>query len=194
MDAPEPIPTGPLLVGFGDSLTAGRGLAPEDSYPSVLERLLHDRGFDVRVINEGVSGDTTSSALARLDLAASRKPDWVVLALGANDGLRGLSVDAMEANLREMVVRFRAAGAAVVLVGMKLPPNYGPEYVQQFESVYPRLAEELDLPLIAFLLEGVAAERGLNQSDGIHPNAAGARVVARTVADFLEPLLRAETR
>ena len=183
----------PLLVAFGDSLTAGYGLAPEESYPSVLARLLVERGFEVRVANEGVSGDTTASALARFEAVRSRNPKWVVLALGANDGLRGLSLEAMEQNLRTIAQGFRDGGAQVVVAGMKLPPNYGPEYVGDFEAIYPRLAEDLGLPLIPFLLDGVAAEQGLNQSDGIHPTAEGAAVVAGLVADAVEPLLRADS-
>lgn len=189
VERPAPPPDAPLLVAFGDSLTAGYGLEPGEAYPAVLERLLAERGAPHRVVNEGVSGDTTASALARLEAVVARDPDWVIVALGANDGLRGLSLDSMEENLRTIVARFHESDAQVVLAGMKLPPNYGPEYTADFEAIYPRLADELDVPLLPFLLDGVAAETSLNQSDGIHPTAEGAAAVAEHVADFLLPLL-----
>ncbi len=179
----------PILVTFGDSLTAGYGLAPEESYPSVLQNLLAERGTPYRVINEGVSGDTTATALARVDVAATHEAVLAIVAIGANDGLRGLPVEEMEANLREIVRRFQVAGRRVALAGIRIPPNMGPEYVGQFEAVYPRVAEDMDIPLLPFLLEGVAADPDLNQDDGIHPNGAGARIVAHSVASFVEPLL-----
>lgn len=182
-------PDAPVLVAFGDSLTAGHGIGVEASYPTVLEAELAARGSEMLIVNEGVSGDTTSSALARIDVAVSHAPAWALVALGANDGLRGLPVTETEANLRRIVERFREAGAQVALAGMKLPPNYGPEYVKGFEAIYPRIAEELSVPLMPFLLEEVAAEPSLNLDDGIHPNEEGARIVARNVADFLVPLL-----
>ena len=178
----------PVLVAFGDSLTSGHRVPPGETYPALLQREFDRRGIALRVVNEGVSGDTTAKALSRLDAAIAHDPAWVVLALGANDGLRGLPLDAMEANLRDMIRRLLDSGARVVLAGMKLPRNYGPEYVGRFDAVYPRLAEELDLPLIPFLLEDVAMVRELNNDDGIHPNAKGNEVVARQVADFLEGL------
>jgi acyl-CoA thioesterase-1 len=202
--APEPAPPGPeafraeepaapvdgpVIVAFGDSLTAGYGVPEGESYPDFLQQELLARGYRYRVINEGVSGDTTAVALQRIDFALDENPKIVVLALGGNDGLRGLPADAMEANLREMVALFRASGAQVVLAGMTLPPNFGTEYIGQFAAVFPRVARETGAKLIPFLLEGVAAVPGLNQEDGIHPTAAGNRVVAKTVADFLEPML-----
>lgn len=188
--APE-VPTGaPVIVVFGDSLTAGLGLAPQDSYPTLLQTLLLDEGFAYRVINEGVSGDTSATALARVDTAASEHADLVLVAIGANDGLRGLPVDEMEKNLREIVRRFEAAGSQVALAGMRIPPNMGPEYVQDFEAVFPRVAQDMDIPLLPFLLEGIAADPDLNQDDGVHPNEEGARMVAKLVADFVKPLLR----
>lgn len=180
----------PVLIAFGDSLTAGHGVAPGESYPAFLQREFDRRGIAFRVVNEGVSGDTTAKALSRLQSALGHEPAWVVLALGANDGMRGLPVDAMERNLREMIERFQEGGARVILAGMKLPRNYGPEFVSQFDDVYPRLAKELDLPLIPFLLENVAMVRELNNSDGIHPNANGNRIVARQVADVFEKAAR----
>lgn len=180
----------PVVVAFGDSLTAGVRVSREDTYPGFLQRELDRRGLAFRVVNEGVSGDTTARALARVDVALAHAPAWVILGIGANDGLRGLPIDAMEANLETMIQRFKDSGARVLLAGMMLPRNYGPEYVRDFEAVYPRLAREFDLPLIPFLLENVAMVRELNQADGIHPNAKGNRVVARQVANAFEALVR----
>ena len=179
-----------IIVAFGDSLTAGLGLAPDDSYPSLLQNLLLNEGFPYRVINEGVSGDTSATALARVDTIASERAELALVAIGANDGLRGLPVDEMEKNLREIVRRFQASGSRVALAGMRIPPNMGAEYVQDFEAVFPRVAQDMDVPLLPFLLEGVAAYPDLNQDDGIHPNEEGARMVAKLVADFVKPLLQ----
>lgn len=179
----------PVLVAFGDSLTAGQGVGPGESYPDLLQRELDRRGLAYRVVNEGVSGDTTARALARVGAALAHGPEWAVVALGANDGLRGLPIDAMEANLAEIVRSFEADGTRVLLAGMMLPRNYGPEYVGDFEAVYPRLAERAGLPLIPFLLQDVAMVRELNNADGIHPNADGNRIVARHVADAFEALV-----
>ena len=189
-EPPEPPADAPLIVAFGDSLTEGYGLRRDESYPAVLERELRRRGLEFRVVNEGVSGDTTATALVRVDSAAARRPAYVVVSLGGNDGLRGLGPDQMEANLRRIIERFQSVGAKVVLAGMRMPPNFGPDYTQAFENVYPRLAKETGAELLPFLLEGVAGDRRLNQDDGIHPTAEGAAIIARTVADFLEPILR----
>lgn len=191
--APDLPPGAPVIVCFGDSLTAGYGAPGGQSYPDFLQQELVDRGYEYRVVNEGVSGDTTAVALQRIDFALADDPQIVVLALGGNDGLRGLPADAMEANLLEMVERFQAAGAEVVLAGMTLPPNFGPEYIRGFEAAFPNVAKQTGAKLIPFLLEGVAAERELNQEDGIHPTAEGNRIVAKTVADFLESLLGRES-
>ncbi len=190
-DAPEQDPR-PVLVAFGDSLTAGQRVSPSETYPAFLQAEFDDRGLEFRVANEGVSGDTTARALSRVESALRHSPEWVILAIGANDGLRGLPLDAMEANLERLVSRFRDGGAEVVLAGMMLPRNYGPEYVRDFEAVYPRVAAKLDLPLIPFLLENVAMVRSLNQSDGIHPNEKGNEIIARQVADILEGIVRHE--
>ncbi len=179
----------PVVVAFGDSLTAGHRVAADETYPAYLQSELDRRGIAFRVVNEGISGDTTARALSRVDAALAHDPEWVVLALGANDGLRGLPLDAMERNLREMTQRFREDGTQVLLAGMMLPRNYGPDYVQQFEAVYPRLAEDLGVPLLPFLLENVAMVRELNNRDGIHPNAGGNEIVARQVADIFEELV-----
>ena len=187
--APGVPDTRPVVVAFGDSLTAGQRVGRSETYPAFLQREFDKRGMSFRVINEGISGDTTAVALSRIDVAIAHQPKWVILALGANDGLRGLPLDAMERNLREIIGLFGQAGARVVLAGMKLPRNYGPDYVRDFDGVYPRLAEELDLPLIPFLLENVAMVPELNNADGIHPNAKGNEIIARQVATAFEDFL-----
>ena len=179
----------PLVVFLGDSLTAGFGLGEEEAYPALASAALAAEGRPVRVVNAGVSGDTSAGGLARLDWVLRLAPDVVVVELGPNDGLRGLSLAATEANLREIVERSRAAGARVLLAGMLIPPNYGPDYAGRFAAIYPRLAAELDVPLVPFLLEGVGGEPDLNLADGIHPNAAGHRRLAENVLPHLRPLV-----
>jgi acyl-CoA thioesterase-1 len=179
----------PLVVFLGDSLTAGYGLGEDQAYPALVQGALEERNIRIRIVNAGVSGDTTAGGVSRLDWLLRQEPDVVVVGLGANDGLRGLPLEMSERNLREIVTRSLGAGAGVLLVGMKLPPNYGPEYTSGFEAIYPKLAEELDVPLMPFLLEGVAADPNLNLPDGIHPNAQGQRRIARNVLLHLEPLL-----
>jgi acyl-CoA thioesterase-1 len=187
---PEPeSPGGPLVVFLGDSLTAGLGVSQEEAFPALVGRRLADRGLPVRVVNGGISGDTSAGGLERLDWYLDRRPDLVVVELGANDGLRGQPLAATEASLRAIVERSLAAGARVVLAGMKLPPNYGPEYARGFETLYRELARDYPVVFLPFLLEGVAAEPELNQPDGIHPNARGHQVVARTVAETLAPVV-----
>lgn len=183
---PPPADQRPVIVAFGDSLTAGYGVPPGSGYPGFLQRELDRRGLPYRVVNEGVSGETTAQGLARCEAALARKPRWAVVCFGANDGLRGLSTEKMEANLREIVRRFLAAGVNVLLAGMRLPPNYGSEYVGMFEAVFPKVAEDSGVPFLPFLLEGVAGDPALNQADGIHPNIEGNRRVAARVADFFE--------
>lgn len=180
----------PLVVFLGDSLTAGYGLAEEQAFPSLVENALADRGLPIRIVNAGVSGDTTAGGVSRLDWLLRQAPDVVVVELGANDGLRGLPLEMSERNLREIVTRSLDAGAQVLLVGMKIPPNYGPVYTSGFEKIFPKLADELDVPLMPFLLEGVAADPKLNLPDGIHPNAEGQRRVAANFVPYLEPLVR----
>ncbi|HSM15254.1 MAG TPA: arylesterase [Thermoanaerobaculia bacterium] len=182
------------MVFLGDSLTAGLGLAEEEAYPALVGAELERRGLPVRVVNAGISGDTSAGGLERLDWQLAQDPDVVVVELGANDGLRGQPLESIEANLRAIVERSRAAGAEVVLAGMKIPPNYGPDYAAGFEAIYPRLAGELGARLIPFLLEGVAADPALNLPDGLHPNVEGHKLVARAVADALEPVLAGLSR
>ncbi|MFQ5351169.1 MAG: arylesterase, partial [Thermoanaerobaculia bacterium] len=143
----------------------------------------------IRVVNAGISGDTTAGGLARLDWVLRQQPDLLVVGLGANDGLRGLALAETEANLRAILAAGRRSGARVLLLGMKLPPNYGPDYTGGFEEIFPRLAGELELPLVPFLLTGVAGQPELNQADGIHPTAEGHRVMTENVVPLLRSML-----
>lgn len=181
----------PRVVFLGNSLTAGYGLAEEQAFPAVVGRLLEVSDEPIEVVNAGVSGDTTAGGLARLDWILRQRPDVVVVELGPNDGLRGLPLEMTEANLRAIVERSRAAGARVLLVGMQIPPNYGPDFAGAFRDLYPRLARELDVPLVPFLLDGVGGEPGLNLPDGLHPNAEGQRRAAENVLPHLRELLGA---
>jgi acyl-CoA thioesterase-1 len=180
-----------VVVCLGDSLTEGYGLEPEQAYPHLLERKLRESGRDVRVVNAGISGSTSASAVARLRWQLKSEPDVVVIALGGNDGLRGVDVEATEANLSEAIALAKANGVRVLLAGMKLPPNYGPEYTAAFEALFPSLAQKHGVALLPFLLEGVAAKPELNLPDGIHPNARGAKIVTQNVYEALRRLLDA---
>jgi acyl-CoA thioesterase-1 len=179
-----------VVVAFGDSLTAGFGVAAEEAWPARLQARLLREGYPYRVVNAGVSGDTTAGGLRRVDWVLKTRPEVAIVALGANDGLRGLSLPAMRDNLRGIVGRFQAAGVRVLLAGMRLPPNYGDEYTRGFVEVFGAVAREARVPLMPFLLDGVAADPRLNQADGIHPNAEGHRALAERVWPFLLPLLR----
>ena len=186
-----PVETPPVVVFLGDSLTAGFGLAAEEAFPALVAAALAARGTPIRAINAGVSGDTTAGGLRRLDWALKNRPQVVVVALGANDGLRGQPLRSIEDNLRAIVERAQATGAKVLLGGMLMPPNYGGEYASGFAAIYPRLAKQLGVPLVPFLLEGVAGHPELNQPDGIHPTAEGQRIVARNVEPYLADLVAA---
>ena len=179
----------PVIVALGDSLTAGLGVAPDEAYPARLEQRLRREGYAYRVINAGVSGDTTAGGLRRIDWVLRSEPDIVIVALGANDGLRGQSPQATRANLEAIVARLQAARARVLLVGMRMPPNYGAEYTTQFEAVFPAVARSTKVALMPFLLDGVAADPRLNQPDGIHPTAGGYQVIADRLWPYLRPLL-----
>lgn len=179
----------PRIVAFGDSLTAGLGVAPEDSYPSHLQRRLDAAGYRYRVINAGVSGETTAGGLRRVSWILNSRPSLVILELGGNDGLRGLNVDETQSNLEQIIKRLLAEKVPIVLAGMKLPPNYGADYTARFEAIYPKLATTYGLTLIPFFLEGVATDATLNQADGIHPTGEGYRLVAEHVFQAIEPLL-----
>ncbi len=187
---PAPPPDeGPLVVFLGDSLTAGFGLSEDEAFPAVVGRLLREEGAPIRVVNAGVSGDTTAGGLRRIGWVLRQEPAVVVVGLGANDALRGQSLQETEANLRRIVASARSAGAAVLLLGMRIPPNYGPDYAKGFRDLYPRIAEDLDVPLVPFLLDGVGGVPALNLPDGIHPNAEGHRKIAGNVAAALRPLV-----
>lgn len=175
----------PVIACFGDSLTAGFGLDPGQSYPDLLQKDLDRRGLHYRVVNLGVSGETSQDGMARLPRVLALKPAIVVLEFGANDGLRGLPVAHTEANLAKMIEAFKGAGTWVVLAGITLPPNYGVQYIQRFDAMYRDLAARYKVTLIPFLLAGVAGDPRLMQRDGIHPNAAGTRIVAQTVMNAL---------
>ncbi|HWR49984.1 MAG TPA: arylesterase [Bryobacteraceae bacterium] len=187
--APKPADTRPVIAAFGDSLTAGFGADPGKSYPDYLQQLLDRAGYAYRVVNLGISGDTTSGGVARIDSVIAVNPEIVILELGANDGLRGLPPSATRANLDEMITALKKAGADVVLAGMTLPRNYGSQYIRDFESVFTDLARKHSVALVPFLLAGVADRRELMQGDGLHPTAEGNRRVAANVMKTLEPLL-----
>jgi acyl-CoA thioesterase-1 len=155
----------------------------------MLQRKLDDRGYKYHVVNAGIGGDTTGGGLERVQRAIDMHPKIVILELGGNDGLRGVPVDSMQANLEELIVRFQEGGAKVILAGMTLPRNFGPDYIGEFEKVYVTLAEKHKIALIPFLLEGAAGHADRMLEDGIHPNESGYRVVTETVLKYLEPLL-----
>lgn len=184
-----------VLVAFGDSLTAGLGVQPEHSFPVRLEAALEDKGHDVRVVNAGVSGDTTAAALARLDWAIPDEADAVIVELGANDALRGLDPAEARKNLDAILTRLKEKGLPVLLAGMPAPRNMGSEYAEAFDPIYADLAGKHDVGLYPFFLEGVAGEPRLNQSDGLHPNAEGVETIVANILPAVEALLeRAEAR
>ncbi len=177
------------ILAIGDSLTAGFGLAAADSFPVQLERSLQARGVPAKVLNAGVSGDTTAGGLARLDWALGDRPDLVILALGANDSLRGVDPVVTRANLAAILKKLRKRGLPVLLVGTYAPPNLGSTYERVFNRIYPELADEYEVPLYPFFLEGVATDPSLNQADGIHPNAAGVAVIVERITPYVIRLI-----
>jgi acyl-CoA thioesterase-1 len=181
----------PRIVILGDSLTAGLGLDRPQSFPSLLQARLDREGYSYQVVNAGVSGDTSAGGLRRLDWALEGNVRVLVVELGANDGLRGLPVAGMKKNLAEIITRAQARGITVILAGMEAPPNYGQQYTDEFRQAFRDLAAEHKVPLVPFLLEGVAGLRDMNQGDGIHPNPEGARIVENTIWRTLEPVLEA---
>jgi len=180
----------PVILAFGDSLTAGYNVPPGSGYPERLQRKLDALGYKYRVVSMGISGDTTSGGRARLKAAIEEKPSIVILELGANDGLRGLPISRMQANLDEMIAAFQKAGARVIVAGMTLPRNYGDNYVRSFEDVFRDLAKKYNTPLIPFFLEGVAGNPKYTLNDFLHPNADGYVLVTDIVLKKLEPLLK----
>ena len=183
----------PRIVFLGDSLTAGYGLAKDESVPSLIAAHLRAQGYAYEVVNAGVSGDTSAGGLSRLDWSLDGDVRVLVIELGANDGLRGLPVDNMKKNLTEVITRAQARGIKVVLTGMEAPPNFGAAYTSEFRRVFPELAREHDVTFVPFYLEGVAGNPALNIADGMHPNAEGSRIIERTIWKTLEPLLEKTT-
>jgi acyl-CoA thioesterase-1 len=181
----------PRVVFLGDSLTAGLGLDADQTFPAVLEQRLADEGLPIDMVNAGVSGDTSKGGLNRLPWLLRQHPDVLVVCLGGNDGLRGQPVANLRNNLEQIIRLARDDGASVLLLGLELPPNYGPDYTRAFHATFEQVAEDLDVPLVPSLLEGVGGHPDLNQADGIHPTAEGQRLVAGNVLPKLEELLRA---
>ena len=179
----------PRIVAFGNSLTAGLGVPRDQSYPAHLQRALDAAGYAYQVVNAGVSGDTTAGGVRRVSWTLSSKPAIVILELGGNDGLRGLSLQETKANLERITQQLQQASVTVVLAGMKLPPNYGQDYTVGFEALYQALAKQYHLTLIPFFLDGVATSPTLNQADGIHPTGEGYRLIVEKIFPVLEPLL-----
>jgi acyl-CoA thioesterase-1 len=188
-----PTETLPKIVAFGDSLTAGYGLSPRESYPALLQRMLDSDGYRYEVVNAGVSGDTSAGGLRRIDWSLDAgRVRYVVLELGANDFLRGQPVAETKKNLSSIIERAKSRGARVLLAGMYTTTNAGRDYLGEIDAAYKSLAREHQVPLIPFFLEGVAGKAELNLEDGVHPNAEGARIVARTVYTHLKPMLDEE--
>ena len=183
----KPLAKEQTLLFIGDSLTAGYGVKKADSYPVLVGNKLNKLGKgQFKIINGSISGSTSASAMGRLKWFKKLKPKLVLLALGANDGLRGIKVSESEKNLKKAISFAREQKMTVILVGMMMPPNYGPEYTKEFKTMYRKTAKDLKIPLIPFLLEGVAGEKSLNQNDGIHPNEKGHRIMAETVYKFVK--------
>jgi acyl-CoA thioesterase I len=188
---PPPADKSPRIIFLGDSLTAGLGLDLDNSFPALVEQRLKAAGYDYSVVNAGVSGDTSAGGLRRLEWALGEgNPRILVVALGGNDGLRGLPAAELEKNLAAIIEAGQRRGLAVILAGMEAPPNYGSEYTAAFRKTYSDLAKRYDVPLVPFLLQGVAGDPAFNQADGIHPNERGARIVAELVWRTLEPVVK----
>jgi acyl-CoA thioesterase-1 len=179
----------PVIVAFGDSLSAGFGVDPGRSYPDFLQKALDRGGRRYRVVNAGISGDTSSNGLDRLEHVIALRPAIVIVEFGANDGLRGLPVAGTRANLEQIITRLQQAGVRVVLAGMTLPPNYGPDYIRSFSRMYTDLAKQYKVALVPFLLEGVGGDKRYMQPDGLHPNVEGNRRVAENVMRTLDRVI-----
>ena len=189
--------TRPVIVAFGDSLTAGYGLPEPESFTTLLQAKLEQEGYTYRVVNAGVSGDTSAGGLRRLEWSLEGNVKLLILELGGNDGLRGLPVEQMKKNLAQIIETAQKRQIKVVLAGMEAPPNLGEAYTRDFRNVFRDLAKQYDLPLIPFVLEGIGGVPGLNQPDGIHPNAAGEKIFTENVWRVLAPVLadtKAETK
>jgi len=180
----------PVIVCFGDSLTAGYGTDPGQSYPDNLQKILDDSNFPYRVINEGVSGNTTKDGVDRLPHIIALHPQLVVVEFGGNDGLRGLPIDQTQKNMSTIVDELKASGTKVALAGITLPPDYGPDYIAKFNAMYPALAKQYKVPLLPFLLKDVYGVPGDMQDDATHATAQGNKQVAANVAGLIEPMLK----
>jgi acyl-CoA thioesterase-1 len=179
----------PVIVAFGDSLTAGFGLSEDQAYPTLLQRKLDEKGHKYRVINAGISGDTSAGGARRIEWTLDPNVKFLILELGGNDALRGQPVSELKKNLAVIIEKAKSRGVTVVLAGMEAPPNLGPEYTLEFRQAFRDLAKKYDLPFIPFVLEGVGGHPELNQPDGIHPNAEGEKILTENVWRVLEPLL-----
>jgi acyl-CoA thioesterase-1 len=179
----------PRILAFGDSLVAGYGLPADDAFPVRLQAKLMSDGHAVQIINGGVSGDTSAGGLARLDWALADKPDLVLVEFGANDALRGTDPKVTAANLDRILARIAASGAKILFVGMKAPANWGRQYQDEFDALYPALAAKYHVALYPFFLDGVATDATLNQADGLHPNPRGIAVIVDRIAPYVERLL-----
>ena len=190
-EKPDTVKTNTILF-FGNSLTAGYGLDTNEAFPALIERKLDSLGYDYNVINAGLSGETTAGGLGRIDWILKQPVEIFVLELGANDGLRGVPVNETKENLQKIMNRVweKNPDTQIILAGMQIPPNIGKEYTSEFKKIFPELAKENDIELIPFLLKNVAGVRELNQSDGIHPTADGAKIVAENVWDTLKGILK----
>ena len=178
------------IICLGDSLTAGYGIEKDKAYPQILENKLKKLGKEVKVLNGGVSGSTTASGKTRLKwLLKKSRPSIMILALGANDGLRGLKLEQSKKNLEDIILLAKKNDIKVLLAGMRLPPNYGKDYVKQFRQMYTELQKKYELVTVPFLLKDVGGKKDLNIEDGIHPNAEGHEIIAQTILKYLEPLL-----
>lgn len=189
----QPVNAGepPVLLVLGDSLSAGYGMDREDSWVHLLERRLQQHGHDYQILNSSISGDTTQGGLARLPRLLERyRPEWVIIELGGNDGLRGINPGVTRQNMTQMIEYSLDAGARVLLAGIRLPPNYGTAYLEQFESIYADLAGEYNILLVPFFMDGVVFEPGYMQDDGIHPNEKGQPVLLDNVWKVLAPALQ----
>ena len=180
----------PLIVCFGDSLTAGYGTEPGKSYPDYLQADLDARGFHYRVLNEGVSGNTTKDGVERVDSIVAMKPAIVIVEFGGNDGLRGFRIEDTRANLDQIVGALKSGRARIALAGITLPPNYGPDYITQFNETYTLLAKKYDVPLLPFLLKDAYGVNGMMQADNTHPTAEGNKIVAKNILPLIIPLLK----
>ncbi|MCW9708356.1 arylesterase [Fodinibius salsisoli] len=182
------------ILFFGDSITAGNGIEEQQAFPALIQQKIDSLGWNYEVINGGLSGETSAGGLRRIDWMLRQPIDLFVLELGGNDGLRGIDLDVTKSNLQKIIDKVEKAypEVRIVLAGMQVPPNLGPDYTEQFKEMYPELAEENDVALIPFLLQGVGGNEELNQSDGIHPTAKGHKVLARNTWEVLKPILQKE--